>query len=166
MQRENELTIWIVLATLCRAGETMKAEWKDVGLQKAEWFLPAANTNTKAPMFVFLSPFALRQFEELHLLTGHTHCVVERGRPERSVARRSHDGGHRASACGRGVTPSHFAGAPRPPVMFMPDRTPITRAVSAAVRRGPYAAAARFTPWFTPQAATKQNGLATLMLTR
>lgn len=72
MKRENELAIWIMLATLCRAGETMKAEWKDVDLQKAEWFLPAANTKTKVPMLVFLSPFALRQFEELHLLTGHT----------------------------------------------------------------------------------------------
>ena len=49
-----------------------KAEWKDVDLQKAEWFLPAPNTKTKVPMLVFLSPFALRQFEELHLLTGHT----------------------------------------------------------------------------------------------
>jgi integrase len=72
MKRENELAIWIMLSTLCRAGETMKAEWKDVDLQKAEWFLPAANTKTKVPMLVHLSPFARRRFEELHLLTGHT----------------------------------------------------------------------------------------------
>ena len=72
MKRENELAIWIMLATLCRAGETMKAEWKDVDLHKAEWFLPAANTKTKVPILVYLSPFALRQFTELHLLTGRT----------------------------------------------------------------------------------------------
>ena len=47
--------------------------------------------------------------------------------------------------------------------MFIPRRTPIPLALSAAVRRGPYAAAARFTPWFTPQAVTRQNGLATFV---
>ena len=72
MKRENELAVWILLSTLCRAGETMKAEWKDVDLQSAEWLLPAPNTKTKVPMFVYLSPFALRQFKELHELTGQT----------------------------------------------------------------------------------------------
>lgn len=72
MKRESELAVWILLSTLCRAGETMKAEWKDVNLQNAEWFVPASNTKTKVPMLVYLSPFALRQFKELYALTGHT----------------------------------------------------------------------------------------------
>ena len=79
MKRENELAIWIMLSTLCRAGETLKAEWKDVDLAKAEWFLPAPNTKTKVSMLVYLSPFALRQFEELQTLTGHTRwCFPSR----------------------------------------------------------------------------------------
>jgi len=79
MKRENELAIWIMLSTLCRAGETLKAEWKDVDLAKAECFLPAPNTKTKVSMLVYLSPFALRQFEELQTLTGHTRwCFPSR----------------------------------------------------------------------------------------
>ena len=34
--------------------------------------MPAENTKTKVPILVYLSPFALRQFTELHLLTGRT----------------------------------------------------------------------------------------------
>lgn len=72
MKRESELALWIVLSTLCRIGETLKAAWKDVDLDKGEWFLPAANTKTKVSMVVYLSPLALHQFKELHNLTGHT----------------------------------------------------------------------------------------------
>lgn len=73
LKRESELALWIMLATLCRAGETLKAAWKDIDLDKGEWFLPAVNTKTKVAMIVYLSPFALRQFKDLHKLTGHTH---------------------------------------------------------------------------------------------
>ena len=72
MKRENELAIWIMLSTWRRAGETMETEWKNVRLQKAVSYLPAANTTTGVARLVHLSPFALRQSEELHLLTDHT----------------------------------------------------------------------------------------------
>jgi integrase len=81
LKRESELALWIMLSTLCRAGETLKAAWKDVDLDKGEWLLPAANTKTKVAMTVYLSPFALRQFQELHKLTGHTQwCFPARAK--------------------------------------------------------------------------------------
>ncbi len=52
LKRESELALWIMLSTLCRAGETLKAAWKDVDLDKGEWFLPAANTKTNVAMTV------------------------------------------------------------------------------------------------------------------
>ncbi len=79
MKRESELAIWIMLSTMCRVGETLKASWENVDLDKAEWFIPGPDTKTKVPLLVHLSPFALRQFRELHLLTGHSEwCFPSR----------------------------------------------------------------------------------------
>lgn len=72
MKRENELALWIALGTTCRIGELLKARWEKVDLKKGEWFVPAADTKTKVNWDVFLSDFALRQFKELHTLTGNT----------------------------------------------------------------------------------------------
>ena len=88
MKRESESALWIMLSTLCRLGETLKAAWKDVDLSKGEWRLPAANTKTKVAMVVFLPPFARRLFEELHKLTGHTQWCFP-ARPKVRVQERA-----------------------------------------------------------------------------
>lgn len=72
LKRESELAIWIALATMCRIGELLKARWEHLDLVKGEWLLPAQNTKTRVALLVYLSPFALRQFQALHSLTGHT----------------------------------------------------------------------------------------------
>lgn len=74
MKRETELAIWICLGTLCRIGELLMAEWKDIDLEAGTWFVPKANVKgrgkKKQDHHVFLSAFALRQFKALHCLTG------------------------------------------------------------------------------------------------
>ncbi|MCR5882967.1 tyrosine-type recombinase/integrase [Rhizobacter sp. J219] len=84
LKRESELALWIALSTLCRIGEILKARWEHVDVETGEWFLPAQNTKTKVAMMVYLSPFALRQFEQLKLLTGHTDWCFP-ARPEGRV---------------------------------------------------------------------------------
>ena len=84
MKRESEIFLWILLATLCRGGETLKAQWKNVNLETAEWFIPGPDTKTKVPLTVYLSSFALRRFTELHRLTGHTPWCFP-ARPEGRV---------------------------------------------------------------------------------
>ena len=74
LQRESELTIWILLSTLARVGEIAKAQWKDVDLTKGVWFLPETK-NGKAH-HIHLSAFALRHFRELHSLTGTSQWVL------------------------------------------------------------------------------------------
>lgn len=67
---ETQLALWIMLATCCRVGELSCARWENVNLQSGEWLVPRENTKTKkTEWMVFLSPFALRQFQSLHELT-------------------------------------------------------------------------------------------------
>ena len=74
LQRESEITIWILLSTMARVGEIAKAQWKDVNLDKGVWFLPETK-NGKAH-HIHLSAFALRHFRELHTLTGTSQWVL------------------------------------------------------------------------------------------
>jgi integrase len=70
----TELAIWIMLSTICRVGELSKARWEHVRLDEAEWFVPREDTKgskgKQSDLMVYLSPFALHQFRQLHALTG------------------------------------------------------------------------------------------------
>ncbi|SEN31239.1 protein of unknown function [Duganella sp. CF517] len=73
LERTTQCGIWIMLSTLCRVGEMSMARWEHVDLATSEWFLPKANVKDNvADLMVYLSPFALEQFKQLHALTGHT----------------------------------------------------------------------------------------------
>ncbi|ROM70810.1 integrase [Pseudomonas brassicacearum] len=71
---EAQLALWICLGTLCRIGELLKAEWKNVDLNQQTWFIPSENVKgtrgKKQDHHVFLSPFALHFFQDLKILTG------------------------------------------------------------------------------------------------
>lgn len=67
----TEYAIWIVLSCCTRIGETIMAEWKDIDLATGVWLIPESNTKGKAPAHtVYLSAFAVRQFEALKAITG------------------------------------------------------------------------------------------------
>ena len=83
LKEESEIAVWIQAATICRGGELLQSEWANVNFEKSEWFLPAAITKTRQDLTVFLSPFAVRQFQKLHKLTGHTAWLF----PARPVGR-------------------------------------------------------------------------------
>lgn len=69
-----QCAVWICLSTLCRIGELLKAEWKNVDLDKGTWFIPALATKgrkgKRQDHHVFLSNFALDQFKRLQRETG------------------------------------------------------------------------------------------------
>ncbi|MCJ8167681.1 tyrosine-type recombinase/integrase [Atopomonas sediminilitoris] len=74
-----QCAVWICLSTLCRIGELLMSEWQHIDLEAGTWFIPAANTKgrhrKRKDNNVTLSPFARRQFEVLHKLTGATPYV-------------------------------------------------------------------------------------------
>lgn len=73
LEKTAQCAIWIMLATLCRVGEMSKARWDQVNLDTGEWFIPKENVKGKIQhLTVYLSPFVLDQFRQLHKLTGHT----------------------------------------------------------------------------------------------
>jgi integrase len=73
IEKHTQLAIWIMLSTLCRVGEMSMARWEHVDLATGKWFLPKANVKDNvADLMVYLSPFALDQFKQLHAVTGST----------------------------------------------------------------------------------------------
>lgn len=76
VQRETQCALWISLATSCRIGELLMAQWKHLDLSEDTWFIPKANTKGSRgkthDQLVWLSSFASRQFATLRALTGHT----------------------------------------------------------------------------------------------
>lgn len=64
------VAIWLTLATACRIGELLRAEWKHVRLEAREWLIPAENSKNGRAHTVFLSDFAIRQFEALQAING------------------------------------------------------------------------------------------------
>ena len=77
LNKRSQLAIWLVLATGCRIGELMGAEWPHVDLGAATWHLP--KTKNQRPHTIHLSEFALRQFralDELHVLDPATNKPV------------------------------------------------------------------------------------------
>lgn len=71
-----QCAVWICLSTLCRIGELLKAEWRNVDLEKGTWLIPAEATKghkgKRQDHHVFLSSFALAQFKCLKKETGQT----------------------------------------------------------------------------------------------
>ncbi|WP_444756622.1 tyrosine-type recombinase/integrase [Pseudomonas sp. A014] len=71
-----QCAVWICLSTLCRIGELLKSEWRNVDLEKGTWFIPAETTKghkgKRQDHHIFLSAFARKHFKRLRQETGHT----------------------------------------------------------------------------------------------
>jgi integrase len=67
----TQAALWIALATCCRIGEILRAEWCHVRLEDSEWLIPAENSKNGRPHVVYLSDLALRHFKTLHEISGH-----------------------------------------------------------------------------------------------
>lgn len=79
INESTQCALWLCLSTMCRIGELLMTRWDHVDLNTGEWFIPSENTKAhrgkKQDQTVFLSPFALRQFERLHRISGKTKWV-------------------------------------------------------------------------------------------
>lgn len=79
LAQTTQCALWLCLATMCRIGELLMTRWEHVDLDAGEWLIPSENTKAhrgkKQDQTVFLSAFALRQFEHLHKISGTTDWV-------------------------------------------------------------------------------------------
>lgn len=65
MLPSTECAIWIMLSTCCRVGELSKARWEHVDFGAKTWLIPDEHSKNGKPHTIYLSEFALRQFERL-----------------------------------------------------------------------------------------------------
>jgi integrase len=61
----TECAIWIMLSTSCRVGELSKARWEHVDFTAKTWLIPDDHSKNGKSHTIYLSNFALRQFERL-----------------------------------------------------------------------------------------------------
>lgn len=66
----SQCALLIQLSTITRIGEVLAAKWEDIDFQRRLWTLP--KTKNGKPHAVWLSDYAMRQFERLHNHTGLT----------------------------------------------------------------------------------------------
>ena len=55
--------VWLTLATGCRVGELMNAQWQHIDLDKRTWHLP--DTKNQRPHTIHMSKFAMQQIQNL-----------------------------------------------------------------------------------------------------
>ncbi|MBZ0072338.1 MAG: tyrosine-type recombinase/integrase [Gammaproteobacteria bacterium] len=86
---ENALAVKILLATCVRIGELARAEWAHVDFERAEWFIPDANSKTGKGFTIPLPPAVVGWFEELQPFACGSPYVL----PARQQRRRKNNGG-------------------------------------------------------------------------
>ena len=93
VKKEIQIVIWLCLSCTCRIGELLMTEWSHIDFEARTWFIPKANSKgrdkTKTDHTVYLSDFALKQFKELHTLTGNSKWAFPATFTDQHVCERS-----------------------------------------------------------------------------
>jgi len=87
----SECAIWLMLATGCRVGDLMKAEWSEVDLSARTWtFKPEKDKrHIDRQHTVYLSDFALAQFATLRQFSGASRWLYPNNTSDGPVCKKS-----------------------------------------------------------------------------
>ncbi|MQU57081.1 tyrosine-type recombinase/integrase [Pseudomonas helleri] len=72
LQMTTETAIWIALSTCCRIGELLNSRWEHIDLKQRTWLIPAEHSKNGKPHTVFLSSFAVSQFERIQNINSRS----------------------------------------------------------------------------------------------
>jgi integrase len=86
---QNALATKILLATCVRTGELAHAEWGHLDFDRAEWFIPDANSKTRRDLIVPLVPAVIEWFNALKPFAAGSRYVL----PARHIGRQRRLGG-------------------------------------------------------------------------
>ena len=75
-RRQFKLALHLLLLTLARKSELLKARWEHIDFEAGEWQVPAENAKNTVPHIVYLSRQAKALFEELKALAGGSELVL------------------------------------------------------------------------------------------
>jgi integrase len=76
MARPNQVAVRLLLLTMVRKGELLRAQWPHLDFDKAEWYVPREHSKTGKPHIVPLAPQAIALFRELHILACGSQYVL------------------------------------------------------------------------------------------
>ena len=62
---KTQIAMWLMLACCCRIGEVIQARWEHVDLDAGVWIIPKENSKNSKAHTIYLSPFAVNQFNAL-----------------------------------------------------------------------------------------------------
>lgn len=75
----SQIAVWLSLATCCRIGELLSAKWEHISFDKGTWIIPAEVSKNGRLHTVYLSAFAIQQFQTLRNITGQSvYCYPNR----------------------------------------------------------------------------------------
>jgi integrase len=79
LKTETQIAMWIILSTICRIGELLKAEWIHIDFERKTWFIPKENVKGRKEknmiLVVNLSGFAFKKIMQLHKITGQSRWL-------------------------------------------------------------------------------------------
>jgi integrase len=76
MARPIKIAVRLLLLTMVRKGELLRAQWSDVDFDKAEWYIPREHSKTGKPHIVPLAPQTAALFRELQMLACGSQFVL------------------------------------------------------------------------------------------
>lgn len=76
IRRQFKIALHLLLLTLTRKSELMKARWEHIDFDKAEWRIPPENSKMGRTHLVYLSTQAAALFKELEYLSGSSELVL------------------------------------------------------------------------------------------
>jgi integrase len=76
IRRQFKLALHILLLTLSRKSELLKARWQHLDFGTGEWFIPEGNAKMGKPHVVYLSTQVAAMFKELQALAGGSELVL------------------------------------------------------------------------------------------
>lgn len=87
--KSSELALLILLSTCCRVGEICKAKWEDLDLNNGQWKIPAENSKNGKPHTIYLSNFAIKQFQLLKELSSSETWIYPNAKDNNHVCTKS-----------------------------------------------------------------------------
>lgn len=85
----TECALWIMLSTCCRVSEICKAEWVHVDLEAGSWRIPPENSKNGKLHTIYLSEFAISQFEILISLKNSNKWIFPNTKNTNHVCEKS-----------------------------------------------------------------------------
>lgn len=82
----NRIAFKLILLTLCRKGELVKARWEHVDLSRGEWCIPTENAKNRNHHIVYLSRQSRDLFTKLQELAGGSPWVLPGRDPQRHLS--------------------------------------------------------------------------------